>query len=67
MKKCGIVLFVIGLVLVGYLYFSLAHHSCPYCHGTLHLQAQIIKDGDTMFRYECENSPWHLVDSYFKY
>ena len=68
MKKYGwLIAFVVVWVLVGYIYFNLSQHTCPYCHGKLSYQTKIIKDGETMFRYECENFPFHLVDSYIKF
>lgn len=69
MKKVSgwIVAFVVVWILVAYLYYNLANHTCPYCHGHLMYQTQILKDGETMFRYNCENSPLHIVDSYIKF
>jgi hypothetical protein len=62
-----VVLVIIAIVFSVYVYSNLSKGICPYCGGKLVYQDKIYGEKGTSFRYVCENSVWHIVDSPIKF
>lgn len=58
---------VVGLLVISHCLVSVENnHVCPYCGKPIEYEGPVMKNGNTMYRYVCTETPWHYTDMFHK-